>query len=502
MVRAFIDTCVWFDIAEDSKRLPELRMIEELVRRGAVELIVPRLALNEFHKKRDNIVQATETSLFPHLQKVREAAVAIGGPRKRLGEFLAYLDEIASHGPIDGGSTSQALERIERLLVASPVVEESDDVQRAAIQRGVNKLAPLHQRSSVADAILLETYVKCTRESADRFIFVTHNKSDFSFAQNHKEPHPHLAAIFLDDSSRYFIDLLEALTFVDARIVAEVQARNQPTVRSLVEQLLKSGELLDERGTMRTVLNRISREADFATKPLAKLKPNDFVEYARLRRKGGVKASTVMTYFRYLKVALLWGHRRGEDVSVEALDRARRTAEQLGLIGKSAKPPVKRLSLEDERKLVQALEELNQHPLTEINALALMQFSLWTGRRLGEICSLRWEDFHRDSRICAIRKNGKKKRFPLLGRALEIVLQQHAVTGNGDRIFPYNPKSASQAFDKRVKQLGVDFSFEQLRDEGLRRLLEGHEYSRELIRQLHPKRVDEIQAQLDEGRGL
>jgi hypothetical protein len=57
MLKLLNDTCVWFDIAKDQQQQATLGVLEELVRQGAVSLIVPRIVLNEFARNKARIIQ-------------------------------------------------------------------------------------------------------------------------------------------------------------------------------------------------------------------------------------------------------------------------------------------------------------------------------------------------------------------------------------------------------------------------------------------------------------
>ena len=58
MFRLLIDTCVWLDLAKDPKQAPTLGVVEELLRRGMMTLIVPRVLLDEFRRNRDRVAKA------------------------------------------------------------------------------------------------------------------------------------------------------------------------------------------------------------------------------------------------------------------------------------------------------------------------------------------------------------------------------------------------------------------------------------------------------------
>ncbi len=48
MFKILIDTCVWLDLAKDYQQQAILAALEELIRHGEVELLLPRTVIDEF----------------------------------------------------------------------------------------------------------------------------------------------------------------------------------------------------------------------------------------------------------------------------------------------------------------------------------------------------------------------------------------------------------------------------------------------------------------------
>jgi hypothetical protein len=124
---------------------------------------------------------------------VKDAVARVGGAKREMRTVLSHLDEVDHKIPIVGGVAEGALDRIEKLLTASAIIEASEAVKLGAAERAVEKRAPFHRdKNAMADAILIETYADCVRDKAAsgvRLAFVTHNKSDFSIEHgNHKTP--------------------------------------------------------------------------------------------------------------------------------------------------------------------------------------------------------------------------------------------------------------------------------------------------------------------------
>lgn len=250
MFRMLIDTCVWLDLAKDQRQVPVLGVVEELVTRGMLALIVPRVVIDEFRRNRERIARESAKSLSTHFRLVKDAVGKIGGDRRRVRLVLSHLDDVDHKIPIIGGAAVNTLDRIEKLLKASPIIEPSEAVTLRAAQRAIEKKAPfLRDKNAMADAIIIETYADCVgakTAAGFRFAFVTHNKNDYSTeGGNQKVPHPDLASFFSRIKSLYFINLPEALRRVEPAFVTDIMLEQSWTQepRGLTE-ILDAEDLL------------------------------------------------------------------------------------------------------------------------------------------------------------------------------------------------------------------------------------------------------------------
>jgi len=126
MFRMLIDTCVWLDLARDPKQVPVLGVVEELLRLGMVSLIVPHVVLDEFRRNRERIAKESVKSRSTHFRLVKEAVGKMGGDKKKMQVVLSHLDDVAHKSPIIGGEAVGTLDRIEKLLTTSPIIETSE----------------------------------------------------------------------------------------------------------------------------------------------------------------------------------------------------------------------------------------------------------------------------------------------------------------------------------------------------------------------------------------
>ena len=124
---------------------------------------------------------------------------------------------------------------------------------------------------------------------------------------------------------------------------------------------------------------------------------------------------------------------------------------------------LKRLEWQSSIKLREGLE-LRQNQKANGNVripyLDILDFSILTCMRIGEVCKLKWEDLNREHKTIIVRdrkdprkKEGNHMIAPLLGDSFNIVVKQ---PDNNDLIFPYNPRSVSAGFQRVRNDLGIE----------------------------------------------
>lgn len=148
----------------------------------------------------------------------------------------------------------------------------------------------------------------------------------------------------------------------------------------------------------------------------------------------------------------------------------------LKLIARSNKRE-RRLKGNELQQLLGELKSKEQHHCCIIPYSDIFLLSLLTCCRIGELCSLRWQDLCVESKTIVVRdrKNpngslGNDSILPLLGESLSILLRQPKVN---DLVFPFNSRSITAGFRRARKKLGIDdLRYHDLRREGASRLIE------------------------------
>ena len=225
MHKILCDTCIWLDLAKKPYQRPLMNVLFELESAQEIGLLVPRIVLDEFQRHKDIIGENLTKDMADTLKKAKEYINNYLGENQKK-TLIPELDNILHELPRSDGTISNSLRNIEALLLRSTVIETTEAIMLRAAQRGLHKQAPFHQNSnSMADAIIIESFAQYVTDNAsanNSFAFVTHNKKDFSAQHDdHRHPHPDLAAIFVEPSTRYFIKLADALDWVNPDAVAE-----------------------------------------------------------------------------------------------------------------------------------------------------------------------------------------------------------------------------------------------------------------------------------------
>jgi integrase len=191
-----------------------------------------------------------------------------------------------------------------------------------------------------------------------------------------------------------------------------------------------------------------------------------------------VCAATVTQDLTYLRgplgyASVGWGM---QDVTVRPIKEALPMLEKLQLVGKS-RPRDRRPDPVEYDQMYTYLLKQDQDPRSVCKMAVMMEFAVWSCRRISEICRIRWDDVNHEDRTYLIRdmkdprvKKGNHFLAPALGKAWDLIVAQPKVD---ERIFPWDPKSAGARWRISRDRLGiVNLRFHDLRREGICRLFE------------------------------
>ena len=154
---------------------------------------------------------------------------------------------------------------------------------------------------------------------------------------------------------------------------------------------------------------------------------------------------------------------------------------KLGLIGRSKKRN-RRPTREELKLLEEGLSKREEHRSAKIPYCDILQFSIFTAMRVGEITNLKWSDVDHENKTIIVRdrKDPRRKEdnnweVPLLAEAYPILMKQnkHINPEKPNLIFPYNARSISAGWQRVRNKLEIeDLRYHDLRREGASRLAE------------------------------
>ncbi len=249
MLRLLVDTCVWLDLAKDPKQLQNLQIVEDLIEAGAMQLIVPRMIIDEFDRNKARVVEDFHKSISSTLARAKDIVIQHGG-RRRIRSAMRLLNDADYKIPQPKEAATKILGRVDRLFKHAIPFEITADIKLRALDRALAKRAPFHRnKNSSGDALIIEAYaafVKMHDKPGDRFAFVTLNYTDFSQLNgNRKLPHDDIADYFSKRKSRYFVTLGEALATLRSQATKDwLFEPNEQQPRSVDEIVEATDELL------------------------------------------------------------------------------------------------------------------------------------------------------------------------------------------------------------------------------------------------------------------
>ncbi|EOB4973542.1 site-specific integrase [Vibrio fluvialis] len=248
----------------------------------------------------------------------------------------------------------------------------------------------------------------------------------------------------------------------------------------LLDMFMQERDLWDNTGRTKQYVIRLLRDCDISRIESNELKTSDLIDHCKNRKAAGAKPATIYHDIAYLRSVM----KKAKPVfnisaNYQIFDEAVPVLIDMYLVGKSEKR-TRRPTNDELSRLMNGLrkrEEYRSNGSIRIPFTDILEFSILTCMRIGEVCRIRWEDLDHKNKTIVVRdrKDPRKKAgnhmiVPLLGDAFDIVIRQAPTS---ERIFPYNSKSVSAGFQKVRNDLQItDLRYHDLRREGASRLFE------------------------------
>jgi integrase len=288
----------------------------------------------------------------------------------------------------------------------------------------------------------------------------------------------------------------------------EISEFSEATVNDLIIEYIKHPITGNGIGRTKWFVLRALLKYDIANKLVHELTADDLIKHCETRLKEPTKPTPQTVYhdITYLHSVIQLAEQVFKikaDLSYH--EKAIPTLVTLKLIGRSGERD--RRPTPDELVLLEkGLKERENHRSAKIPYSDILQFSIYTAMRVGEITELYWEDVDHDNKTIIVRdrKNPEKNKnkifhvkdkdkdkdkdkyikkektkydslVPLLGDTYHIIMNQKEKINpeKPDLIFPYNPRSISAGWQRVRDKLGIkNLRYHDLRREAASRLIE------------------------------
>ncbi|MGL4225438.1 MAG: tyrosine-type recombinase/integrase [Vibrio sp.] len=259
-----------------------------------------------------------------------------------------------------------------------------------------------------------------------------------------------------------------------------INAQRTTTIAELLDLFMGERDLWDNTGRTKQYVIKMLRDCDIAKIQTNCLSTADLIEHCKNRKGAGAQPATIYHDIAYLRSVMKKANPVFNIESNHAVfEEAVPVLIDMKLVGKSQRRTRRPTECEID-KLKQGLRERESYRAngsTRIPFLDILDFSILTCMRIGEVCALRWEDLNEQNRTVVVRdrkdprkKEGNHMIVPLLGDSMAIVMRQER---QGALIFPYNSRSVTAGFQRVRNSLGIeDLRYHDLRREGASRLFE------------------------------
>jgi len=245
MIYLTFDSNIWIYSLDESWKIENhLDYLEPWIQSGEVKLLLPKMIIDEWSKHENSQVNERE---------------------KKLNDFFVMAEEILPSAffaeykipAVQRKIIEDQLNRAKNLIVKSEIIPEYSEVKDRIISDGIAKKAPMHKKSSVADAIIVYSLIHFSKlNKGNHYFFISNNTEDFfQKGKIKKEIHQDLKADFDANNIQAFTTLNQLIYFleithslkIDENIIQKRKERIRNKIKEKVynpeyEKLIESGD--------------------------------------------------------------------------------------------------------------------------------------------------------------------------------------------------------------------------------------------------------------------
>ncbi|MCM3667017.1 PIN domain-containing protein [Mesobacillus subterraneus] len=221
MKYVIIDTSIWIYLAEDLYS-GALEQLEDLVKKGKAQILVPEQVKNEWVNGKADIVRA-------HMKERLKGTLTNA---KHLKEYLTASEKALLSALIKSVSdkkdqygeerANKNIGVVERLIESATICPTTDQNKVDAAEMALAKKAPFQNKNQIGDALIVLSGVQYLKDNniVGEAYFITGNFHDYGEKGNQKHVHPDLKHLFDSVRLEYSINVKEVFKHIDSMMVS------------------------------------------------------------------------------------------------------------------------------------------------------------------------------------------------------------------------------------------------------------------------------------------
>lgn len=236
MIYLTFDSNIWIYSLDESWQIEnQLDYLEPWIQRGEVKLLLPKMIIDEWTKHEKEQVGEREKKLREFFNMAEEILPS--------AFFAEYKEPAMQRKIID-----DQLNRAKNLILQSEIIPKYPEVKDRIISDGIAKKAPMHKKSSVADAIIVYSLIHFSKlNQGNHYFFISSNTEDFyQKANGKKEIHQDLKADFDDNNIQAFTTLNHLIYFLQAahslKVDENISQRRKERIRNKIKEKVYNPE--------------------------------------------------------------------------------------------------------------------------------------------------------------------------------------------------------------------------------------------------------------------
>ncbi len=251
MIYLTFDSNIWIYSLDESWQIEnQLDYLEPWIQRGEVKLLLPKMIIDEWSKHEKEQVGEREKRLREFFNMAEEILPS--------AFFSEYKEPATQRKIID-----DQLNRAKILILQSEIIPEYPEVKDRIVSDGIAKKAPLHKKSSIADAIIVFSLIHYAKlNQGNHYFFISNNTEDFyQKANNKKEIHSDLKVDFDSNNIQSYTTLNQLIYFLQTahslKVDENINQKRKERIRNKVKEKVYNPEYdkLTERGESSYIQN-------------------------------------------------------------------------------------------------------------------------------------------------------------------------------------------------------------------------------------------------------